>query len=333
MTTNGSSPILEVKDLKTHFFTRNGVVQAVDGISFNMYEGETLGIVGESGCGKSITALSIMQLVPHPGKVVTGEITLQSDKGPVNLVGMPDRKMADIRGNKIGMIFQEPMTSLNPVLTIGYQLMEPLQLHLNMSKVQARKQAIELLKRVGIPAAADRLGDYPHQFSGGMRQRVMIAMAIACAPLLLIADEPTTALDVTIQAQILDLIRKMNQDLGVGVMLITHDLGVVAELCRRVIVMYAGQIIEEAPIEEVFNRPAHHYTIGLLRSVPKLGQNVKERLVPMKGIPPDLLHPPQGCRFQARCPMRQAKCVESPPLALVGPNHKAACWFPQEYAR
>ena len=333
MTNGDSKPILEVNNLKTHFFTRTGVVQAVDDISFYMNEGETLGIVGESGSGKTITALSLMKLIAHPGKIVQGEIKLHSDAGVVDVVGLSEKQMADIRGNKIGMIFQEPMTSLNPVLTIGYQLTEPLQLHLGMSKEDGRKQAVELLKRVGIPAAADRLGDYPHQFSGGMRQRVMIAMAIACAPLLLIADEPTTALDVTIQAQILDLIRKMNQDLGVGVMLITHDLGVVAELCQRVIVMYAGQIIEEAPIEELFNRPAHHYTVGLLRSVPKLGQSVKERLIPMKGLPPDLLNPPKGCRFQARCPMRQAKCAESPPLVMVGPHHKAACWFPQEHSR
>jgi oligopeptide transport system ATP-binding protein len=330
--TNGSAPILEVKDLKTYFYTRNGVVQAVDDVSFYMNEGETLGIVGESGCGKTITALSLMKLIPHPGKITQGSITLHSDAGETDLAKLSERAMADIRGNKIGMIFQEPMTSLNPVLTIGYQLMEPLKLHLRMNGEQARKQAIDLLKRVGIPAPSDRLNDYPHQFSGGMRQRVMIAMAIACSPLILIADEPTTALDVTIQAQILDLIRKMNSDLGVGVLLITHDLGVVAEICRRVIVMYAGQIIEEAPIEDIFNRPAHHYTVGLLRSVPKLGANVKERLVPMKGIPPDLLNPPKGCRFQPRCPARQARCAETPPLAPIGPRHRVACWFPEVHA-
>jgi oligopeptide transport system ATP-binding protein len=330
--TNGSAPILEVKDLKTYFFTRNGVVQAVDDVSFFMNEGETLGIVGESGCGKTITALSLMKLIPHPGKITQGSITLHSDAGETDLARLSEREMADIRGNKIGMIFQEPMTSLNPVLTIGYQLMEPLKLHLRMNEEQARKQATDLLKRVGIPAPTDRLNDYPHQFSGGMRQRVMIAMAIACSPLILIADEPTTALDVTIQAQILDLIRKMNSDLGVGVLLITHDLGVVAEICRRVIVMYAGQIIEEAPIDDIFNRPAHHYTVGLLRSVPKLGANVKERLVPMKGIPPDLLNPPKGCRFQPRCPARQAKCAETPPLAPIGLRHRVACWFPEERA-
>ena len=329
---NGSTPILEVKDLKTYFYTRNGVVQAVDDVSFYMNEGETLGIVGESGSGKTITALSLMKLIPHPGKITQGSITLHSDAGETDLASLSERQMADIRGNKIGMIFQEPMTSLNPVLTIGYQLMEPLKLHLRMNDEQARKQAVDLLKRVGIPAPADRLNDYPHQFSGGMRQRVMIAMAIACSPLILIADEPTTALDVTIQAQILDLIRKMNSDLGVGVLFITHDLGVVAELCQRVIVMYAGQIIEEAPIDELFNRPAHHYTVGLLRSVPKLGANVKERLVPMKGLPPDLLNPPKGCRFQPRCPARQAKCAETPPLAPIGPRHLVACWFPEEHA-
>ncbi|MBI5876182.1 MAG: ABC transporter ATP-binding protein [Chloroflexi bacterium] len=330
MTQQNTKPILEVDNLRTHFFTRNGVVKAVDGISFKMHEGETLGIVGESGCGKSITALSLMKLIPHPGKVVTGNIHLQTDSGMVDVTQISDRQMADIRGNKIAMIFQEPMTSLNPVLTIGYQLTEPLKLHLDMNDEQARKQAVDLLKRVGIPAASDRLGDYPHQFSGGMRQRVMVAMAIACTPLLLLADEPTTALDVTIQAQILDLIRKMNTDLGVGVVLITHDLGVVADLCQRVIVMYAGQIIEEAPIDDIFNRPAHHYTIGLLRSVPKLGVNVKERLIPMKGLPPDLLNPPAGCRFYARCPARQEKCKEQPPLTRVSAQHQVACWFPQE---
>ena len=330
--TNGSTPILEVKDLKTYFFTRNGVVQAVDNVSFYMNEGETLGIVGESGSGKTITALSLMKLIPHPGKITQGSITLSSDAGQTDLAKLNERQMADIRGNKIGMIFQEPMTSLNPVLTIGYQLMEPLKLHLQMNQEQAHKQAIDLLKRVGIPAPADRMTDYPHQFSGGMRQRVMIAMAIACSPLILIADEPTTALDVTIQAQILDLIRKMNSDLGVGVLLITHDLGVVAEICQRVIVMYAGQVIEEAPIDDIFNHPAHHYTVGLLRSVPKLGADVKERLVPMKGLPPDLLNPPKGCRFQPRCPARQAKCAETPPLAPIGPRHKVACWFPEVHA-
>ena len=330
--TNGQDPILEVKNLKTYFYTRTGVVQSVDDVSFSMYEGETLGIVGESGSGKTVTALSLMKLIPHPGKIVTGEVNLHSDQGVTDLAQLGERQMAGIRGNKIGMIFQEPMTSLNPVLTIGYQLMEPLKLHLQMTDEQARKQAVDLLKRVGIPAAADRLSDYPHQFSGGMRQRVMIAMAIACSPLIIIADEPTTALDVTIQAQILDLIRKMNQDLGVGVLFITHDLGVVAELCQRVIVMYGGQVIEEAPIDDIFNRPAHHYTVGLLRSIPKLGANVKERLVPMKGLPPDLLDPKPGCRFAPRCPMRQPKCAETPPLMSIGPRHRAACWFPQEHA-
>ena len=227
--TNGNSPILEVDHLKTYFFTRNGTVQAVDDVSFSMYEGESLAIVGESGSGKTITALSLMKLIPHPGKIVQGTVKLYADRGETDLTRLNERQMADVRGNKIGMIFQEPMTSLNPVLTIGYQLMEPLKLHLQMNDEQARKQAIDLLKRVGIPAAGDRLNDFPHQFSGGMRQRVMIAIAIACSPLILIADEPTTALDVTIQAQILDLIRKMNSDLGVGVLLITHDLGVVAE--------------------------------------------------------------------------------------------------------
>jgi oligopeptide transport system ATP-binding protein len=320
---------LEVRNLKTQFFTRAGVVYAVDDISFEVKEGETLGIVGESGCGKSVTALSLMRLVPNPpGRIVDGSIRLFVDGTEKDLVALSDGEMRQVRGNEIAMIFQDPMTSLNPVYTIGNQLVEPLMLHLNLTRAEAEKRAVELLKRVGIPAAEDRVDSYPHQFSGGMRQRVMIAMALACNPKMLIADEPTTALDVTIQAQILDLMVGLNRDFGTAIILITHDLGVVAEVCKRVIVMYAGKIIEEGRAEDLFGNPQHPYTLGLLRSVPRIGQNVKEQLVPIGGLPPDLLAPPKGCRFRPRCPRRQAKCEETPPLVETAPGQLAACWFP-----
>ena len=322
--------VLEVNNLKTQFFTRAGIVYAVDGVTFHVGEGETLGIVGESGCGKSVTATSIMRLIPSPpGRIVDGEVLLDHGSGVVDLVTSSESDMRKIRGNQIAMIFQDPMTSLNPVLTVGDQLTEPLILHLEMSRREADGRAIELLKRVGIPAAEDRLGAYPHQFSGGMRQRVMIAMALACNPKLLIADEPTTALDVTIQAQILDLMMQLNQDVGTAIVLITHDLGVVAEVCERVVVMYAGQIIESGTADSIFNRPQHPYTIGLLNSVPQIGERVKETLIPIPGLPPDLLQPPVGCRFRPRCRFRQEKCEESPPLAEVAPGQAARCWFPQ----
>jgi oligopeptide/dipeptide ABC transporter ATP-binding protein len=322
-------PVLKVDDLHTQFFTRAGIVYAVDGISFEVGEGETLGIVGESGCGKSVTATSIMRLIPSPpGRIVKGSIELNFDGKTVDLVTMPNEDLRKVRGNVVSMIFQDPMTSLNPVYTIGNQLMEPLMLHFKMDKNQARERAIDLLKRVGIPAAEDRIDSYPHQFSGGMRQRVMIAMALACNPRLLIADEPTTALDVTIQAQILDLMLGLNRDLGTAIILITHDLGVVAEVCKRVIVMYAGRIVERGHARDLFARPQHPYTQGLLRSVPAIGDRVKDALVPIGGLPPDLLAPPVGCRFKSRCPRRQAKCEEPPPLAQTAPNQWAACWFP-----
>jgi oligopeptide transport system ATP-binding protein len=254
---------------------------------------------------------------------------LDDGSGIVDLVSSSESDMRRIRGNQIAMIFQDPMTSLNPVLTVGDQLTEPLILHLDMSRREADSRAIELLKRVGIPAAEDRLGAYPHQFSGGMRQRVMIAMALACNPKLLIADEPTTALDVTIQAQILDLMMQLNQDVGTAIVLITHDLGVVAEVCERVVVMYAGQIVESGTADSIFNRPQHPYTIGLLNSVPQIGERVKETLIPIPGLPPDLLQPPVGCRFRPRCRFRQEKCDESPPLSEVAPGQAARCWFPQ----
>jgi oligopeptide transport system ATP-binding protein len=322
-------PLLEVCDLQTSFFTRAGVVRAVDGVSFELHPGETLGIVGESGCGKSVTALSIMRLIPNPpGRIVAGQVLLQEDGHTRDLLRLAEREVRDIRGNLVSMIFQDPMTSLNPVLTIGYQIAEPLIVHRGMSADAARRRALSLLDEVGIPAPRDRLDDYPHQFSGGMRQRVMIAMAMACQPKLLIADEPTTALDVTIQAQILDLIMRLNEEFGTAVILITHDLGVVAELCQRVIVMYAGQIIENAPTDVLYAQPNHPYTLGLMRSVPRLGADVKRRLVSIRGMPPDLVAPPSGCRFRPRCPRAQTKCLEKPELLSVGDDHRAACFFP-----
>jgi oligopeptide/dipeptide ABC transporter ATP-binding protein len=326
---HAEKPVLQVLDLHTHFFTRAGVVFAVDGVTFEVGEGETLGIVGESGCGKSVTATSIMRLVPNPpGRIVGGKILLSYDGKTVDMVNLPEDQLRDVRGNVVSMIFQDPMTSLNPVYSVGNQLMEPLMLHLKLSKEQAEERAIDLLKRVGIPGAEERIHAYPHQFSGGMRQRVMIAMALACNPKLLIADEPTTALDVTIQAQILDLMMGLNRDLGTAIVLITHDLGVVAEVCKRVIVMYAGRIVEQGYAKDLFTKPQHPYTQGLLKSVPAIGDRVKDALVPIGGLPPDLLAPPKGCRFRARCPRRQAKCEETPPLAETAPDQWAACWFP-----
>lgn len=322
-------PVLDVRNLKTQFFTRSGVVYAVDDISFQVGQGETLGIVGESGCGKSVTSLSVMRLIPSPpGKIVGGQMLLNNGKETKDLVKLSESEMRRIRGNDIAMIFQDPMTSLNPVYTIGNQLMEPLQLHLGLDRAAAAERALDLLKRVGIPAAEDRIDAYPHQFSGGMRQRVMIAIALACNPKVLIADEPTTALDVTIQAQILDLMVGLNRDFGTAIILITHDLGVVAEVCKRVNVMYAGKIVESGPSSKLFAKPQHPYTMGLLNSVPAMGARVKEPLHPIGGLPPDLLAPPQGCRFRPRCPRAQAKCLETPPLVETAPGQFAACWFP-----
>jgi oligopeptide/dipeptide ABC transporter ATP-binding protein len=323
------TPILEVRDLQTHFYTRAGIVRAVDGVSFSINPGETLGIVGESGCGKSVTVMSLMRLIPTPpGRIVGGEVLLNDGGQTRDLLKLPESAVRDIRGNVISMIFQDPMVSLNPVLTIGYQIAEPLIIHRGMTPAAARKHVVELLEQVGIPAAASRLDDYPHQFSGGMRQRVMIAIAMACRPKLLIADEPTTALDVTIQAQILDLIVQLNRDHGTAVILITHDLGVVAELCKRVIVMYAGRVIESASADRLYNAPQHPYTSGLMRSVPRLGPNVKERLVSIKGMPPDLIAPPEGCRFRPRCPRPDDQCKLLPDLSLIEAEHHAACWYP-----
>jgi oligopeptide transport system ATP-binding protein len=271
-----------------------------------------------------------MRLIPSPpGRIVDGEILLDDGNQRVDILSLGENEMRHIRGNKIAMIFQDPMTSLNPVLTIGDQITEPLMLHMGMSRREADVRAVELLKRVGIPGAEDRMRAYPHQFSGGMRQRVMIAIALSCNPRVLIADEPTTALDVTIQAQILDLMMHLNREFGTAIVMITHDLGVVAEICERVNVMYAGQVVETGAAKDLYNNPQHPYTVGLLNSIPRIGENVKEALEPIPGLPPDLLAPPVGCRFRPRCRFRQEKCEESPPLAEVAPGQLARCWFPQ----
>jgi ABC-type dipeptide/oligopeptide/nickel transport system ATPase component len=317
-----TNKILEVKNLQTSFFTERGELKAVDNVSFDLYPGKTLGIVGESGCGKSVTSLSIMRLIPNPpGKIVGGEI-LYKGKDLLKL-GMDD--MRKIRGNEISMIFQEPMTSLNPVFTIGNQLVEAILLHQDLSKGEAINKAVEMLRLVGIPAPEKRIKDYPHQLSGGMRQRVMIAMALSCNPQILIADEPTTALDVTIQAQILDLLRDLQQKVGLSLMLITHDLGVVAEMAHEVVVMYAGKVVERASVNEIFKNPKHPYTQGLLNSIPILskdptGKVKKSRLEPIPGIVPSLFDLPQGCRFQERCKYVSDECkgVEPELRSLAG---------------
>jgi len=315
--------LLEVKGLRTQFFTQDGVVHAVNGITYDIDEGETLGIVGESGCGKSVSVLSIMRLIPQPpGKIVGGEVWFDGR----NIMELQEDEVRQVRGNRIAMIFQDPMTSLNPVLTVGTQVGEALQLHMGMDKAQARRRTIELLDMVNIPEAGDRVDDYPHQFSGGMRQRVMIAMALSCNPQLLIADEPTTALDVTIQAQIIDLVKKLKDDIGMAVIWITHDLGVVAGLAERVLVMYAGYIVEEAAVKELYGNPRHPYTLGLLASIPRLDE-LKEKLTPIEGLPPDLIDPPPSCPFAPRCRFRIDRCLEeNPTLAPVGPGHRIACW-------
>jgi oligopeptide transport system ATP-binding protein len=316
--------LLEVNGLKTQFFTQDGVVKAVNGVSFDVDEGETLGIVGESGCGKSVSVLSVMRLIPQPpGRIVDGEVNFNGQ----DLLEVSDDEIRQVRGNKIAMIFQDPMTSLNPVLTIGRQIGEALELHLGMKKEDARKRSAELLEMVGIPQAADRLDDYPHQFSGGMRQRAMIAMALACNPMLLIADEPTTALDVTIQAQITDLVKRLRDEIGMAVIWITHDLGVVAGLADRMMVMYAGFVVEEAPVKNVYGDPRHPYTLGLLGSLPRLDEIREDKLTSIEGLPPDLIDLPQGCPFEARCVYAIEKCkTERPELEPVGPRHRIACW-------
>ena len=320
--------LLEVNNLTTHFFTSDGVVKAVDGINYHLDEGEILGIVGESGCGKSVSALSLMRLVADPpGKIVDGEVTFE-DK---DLLQLGDAEMRSIRGNRMAMVFQEPMTSLNPVLTIGRQITETLELHQNMTRAQARERAAELIRMVGIPDAASRLKDYPHQFSGGMRQRVMIAMALSCNPKLIIADEPTTALDVTIQAQILELMRELAQQFGTALIIITHNLGVVARYAHRVVVMYAGKIIETGSAEEIYRNPRHPYTLGLLNSVPRLDEAVKASLDPIEGLPPDLVDLPVGCSFQPRCPYAYERCTQETPYLMDHSDaHTTACWRHEE---
>jgi oligopeptide transport system ATP-binding protein len=316
--------LLEVKNLKTWFYTPDGIVKAVNGVSYTLNEGEALGLVGESGCGKSVSAMSLMRLIPTPpGRIVEGEVIFDGK----DLLKLNDEGIRRIRGNDIAMIFQDPMTSLNPVLTIGRQISEAVELHKGMSRDQGRKRTIELLELVGIPAARSRVDDYPHQFSGGMRQRVMIAMALSCDPKLLIADEPTTALDVTIQAQILDLIGQLRKDLGMAVIMITHDLGVVAGVADKINVMYSGYIVESAPAEDLFSKPRHPYTLGLLRSIPRIDEPRKEKLIPIEGLPPDLIDAPQGCPFVPRCTYKIDRCVEeNPSLEPFELGHSIACW-------
>ena len=316
--------LLEVKNLKTEFKTNVGQVHAVRGVSFYLDKGEALGIVGESGCGKSVTMMSIMRLLADNGKIADGQIYFDGK----DISKAKDSEMDSIRGNDIGMIFQDPMTSLNPVFTIGDQLMEPLLKHRGMKKEEAKKQAINMLKLVGIPSPEKRMKQYPHEFSGGMRQRAMIAMSLICEPKLIIADEPTTALDVTIQAQILDLMKDLKDKLNTSIILITHDLGVVADLCSRINVMYGGIVVETGTTEDIFYRPKHPYTWGLLRSVPNPKENTKEKLKPIEGQPPDLLKPPVGCPFAARCDYAMKICInKQPPQFEVGENHSAACWL------
>jgi len=316
--------LLEVKGLKTQFQTREGLVYAVNGVTYQLDEGETLGIVGESGCGKTVNVLSLLRLIPEPpGKIAGGQALFQGK----DLLKMSSDEIRHVRGAQIAMVFQDPMTSLNPVLTIGRQLTEALELHLGMNKEQSRQRSIELLEMVGIPKAGDRLNDYPHQFSGGMRQRVMISMALSCAPQVLIADEPTTALDVTIQAQIVELVKRLRDELGMAIIWITHDLGIIAGLAKRVIVMYAGFIIEEAPVKELYGDPRYPYTLGLLGSLPRLDETLHRRLVSIEGLPPDLLGLPPGCPFAPRCVYAMDRChKENPPLESVSPGHWKACW-------
>ncbi len=316
-------PLLDVRGLVTEFHSSEGVFKAVDGVSFSVSRGETLGIVGESGCGKSVTSLSVMGLIPRPpGKIPAGEIVFEGR----DLLTLSARQMRDVRGNDISMIFQEPMTSLNPVYTVGQQIMEGILLHEDISEADARARAIEMLRLVRIPSPEGRVDDYPHQMSGGMRQRVMVARALACNPKLLIADEPTTALDVTIQAQILDLMRDLRERTGTAIMLITHDLGVIAELADRVVVMYAGKVVEEARVGDLFTDPQHPYTLGLLGSIPKMDVD-EVRLATIEGSVPNPYNMPAGCKFNPRCPFADDKCrQEVPALIEVKPGHKVACW-------
>jgi oligopeptide transport system ATP-binding protein len=319
-------PLLEVHDLKTVFPTRDGVVKAVDGVSFQLDPGETLGIGGESGSGKSVTALSIMRLLQRPGKIVGGKVMFTGR----DLTKVTEGEMREIRGQEIAMIFQDPMTSLNPVFRTGWQVAEPVRLHKAMDKAKAMRVAVSMLGKVGIPSPESRARDYPHQFSGGMRQRAMIAMGLTTQPKVLIADEPTTALDVTIQAQILELLREVNREFGTATILITHNLGVVAGMCERVMVMYAGRIVESGPTADVFAHPKHPYTWSLLRSIPRLDADSHEPLKPIEGLPPDLMSLPSGCAFHPRCPFKVERCTrDTPELNRVGDTQLAACWVTQ----
>jgi len=318
------TPLLQIKDLRTQFFTPDGVVNAVNGISFDLEEGETLGVVGESGCGKSVSVLSVMRLIPQPpGRIVGGEVWFQGR----DLLKLSEEEIRQVRGNKIAMVFQDPMTSLNPVLTIGRQISEALVLHLGMDERQALERSIELLEMVKIPEARARINDYPHQFSGGMRQRAMIAMALSCNPQLLIADEPTTALDVTIQAQIIDIVKELRRELGMAIIWITHDLGIVAGLVNRVQVMYAGYIVERTEVHEYYANPRHPYSLGLLRSLPRLDARKRQKLTPIDGLPPDLIGMSPGCSFYPRCSYHIQRCLEeNPQLREARPGHEVACW-------
>jgi len=318
--------VLDIKGLTTQFQTKRGVVTAVDGIDLTLDRGETLGIVGESGCGKSVTALSILGLLPKPaGKIAAGRIFFDGR----DLVTLREAEIRHIRGNDISMIFQEPMTSLNPVYTVGFQVQEAIRKHRHMNKRESRAEAIKMLGLVGIPEPEARIDDYPHQMSGGMRQRVMIAMALSCHPQIMIADEPTTALDVTIQAQILDLIGRLKEEIGMSVMLITHDLGVVAEISQRVMVMYAGKVVESADVKELFANPAHPYTVSLFKSLPKIGGR-DGALEAIPGMVPSLLNLPKGCAFQERCFKTESRCQQAPPWREITPSHMVRCWEPVE---
>ena len=320
-----SRPLLSVEGLRVEFWTRRGTVRAVNGVSLDIAPGETVGLVGESGCGKSVTALAILGILPRAGRAVSGTAMF----GGQDLLHLPDREMRRIRGREIAMIFQDPMSSLNPVLTVGRQIREPLETHFGTTRRDAEARTVELLERVGIPSANARARDFPHQFSGGMRQRVMIAMALACKPKLLIADEPTTALDVTIQAQILDLLRELVREEGTALILITHDLGVVAGMCERVNVMYAGMFMETGSAEQIFTRPRNPYTLGLLESVPRLDAGRRQRLKPIEGIPPNMLRPLLACPFAPRCTYEVDRSrQEVPPLEEVEPGHRVACFNP-----
>jgi peptide/nickel transport system ATP-binding protein len=324
--TSSRKPLVEIKNLRTHFFTDDGVVKSVDDVSLTIPRGATLGLVGESGCGKSVTALSVIRLIAKPGRIVDGSILFHEDSGVVDLATMPEAQMRRYRGSKISMIFQEPMTSLNPVFTVGQQIMESVLLHQKVSRREARDVAIEMLRKVKVPAPEQRMNEYPHQFSGGMRQRVMIAMSLACQPRLLIADEPTTALDVTIQAQILELLRELQQELGMSILIITHDLGVIAEMADDVAVMYASKVVEYASVRELFANPRHPYTNGLFASRPKPGTAKSVKLESILGMVPSPLRFPTGCKFHPRCKLCEELCrTQEPELRDVAPQHPVRC--------